>query len=161
MDELFSHASPVPGPEHTAADVPAPLVCSVMVPVAADQAFEGMTEYIHLWWPVGKYSAFGSGTHPAFGAGSLYEEAEDGRQYQWARVVQVKHPRLIELSFTMLMDQYPPTRVTIAFEELGTGTKVMLMHDGWAPGAAGQEQVAKYGGWAEILGFYVRFMGGR
>ncbi|GER24000.1 hypothetical protein NCCP1664_24950 [Zafaria cholistanensis] len=161
MDGLFSHASPPPGPKGTAADVTEPLVSSVMVPVTADQAFEGMTEYIHLWWPGGKYSAFGSGTHPAFGPDGLYEEAEDGRRYQWARVVQVKHPELIELSFTMLMDQHPPTRVVIAFEEHGTGTRVTLTHDGWAPGEAGLEQRARYGNWDEILGYYARFMGGK
>jgi uncharacterized protein YndB with AHSA1/START domain len=162
MDGLFSHAEPRPEESGTDQSGLPAVTFTVAVPVEPDQAFEGFTDYIHLWWPVKAYSAFGSGTHPAFERDSLYEEAEDGRQYQWARMVRLEPPELLELAFTMWMDQHPPSRVVVRFHGNPTGaTDVVVTHDGWTQGSAGREQFERYKGWPEILGYYARFMGGR
>lgn len=161
MDGLFSHAQP-PEPEAdgSGAGRPRPITHTVSVPVQPDQAFEGFTEYIHLWWPVGTHSKFGSGTTVAFEAGSLVEEAEDGSQHEWATVVEAKMPERIELSFGLGVEQHPRTRVVLEFREAApSGSTVTLVHDGWAAGAAGEEQFAKYTDWPDILGYYARFMG--
>ncbi|MFB0835653.1 SRPBCC family protein [Arthrobacter halodurans] len=161
MDGIFSHAEQ-PAPRDAGHDEsPPPAITeTVTVPVGSDQAFEGFTEYIHLWWPVGKYSRFGSGTQPVFESGQLYEESEDGEQYRWGTVVEAIPAERLVLAFTLGLDGQPPTRVLLEFREEAVGScQVVLVHDGWADGPAGREQFGHYTGWPEILGFYARFMG--
>ncbi|MEE1622413.1 SRPBCC domain-containing protein [Zafaria sp. Z1313] len=162
MDSLFSHAPR--GDDEPAGDdagTPPARHHEVLLPVAPEQAFEGFTEYLHLWWPVARYSAFGSGTHPAFEDGVVAEEGEDGRRYVWATVEDFTVPTRLSLSFQMALEQHPPSALVLAFQAEGDGsTRMVLDHAGWAGGAAGWEQYRKYDGWPEILGYYARFMGG-
>ncbi|MBV1778800.1 SRPBCC domain-containing protein [Paeniglutamicibacter sp. ABSL32-1] len=159
MDGLFSHAASanepgsqddyrLPERRHT-----------VDVPVSADQAFEGFSEYIHLWWPVNKFSHFGPGSHVTFDQGSLLEESEDGELHLWGKVVHLDAPHTIVLDFTLGMETAPPTHVSLDFRERGTGADLVLIHDGWSAGYVGQEQYEHYTQWPEILDYYARFMG--
>lgn len=159
MDGLFSHAASanepgsqddyrLPERRHT-----------VNVPVSADQAFEGFSEYIHLWWPVNKFSHFGPGSHVTFDQGSLLEESEDGELHLWGKVVHLDAPHTIVLDFTLGMETAPPTHVSLDFRERGTGADLVLIHDGWSAGYVGQEQYEHYTQWPEILDYYARFMG--
>ena len=161
MDGIFSHApTPDPPQGEAGAGSPEAITHTVTVPVEPDQAFEGFTEYIHLWWPVGTHSTFGSGTTVAFESGGLVEEAEDGRQHEWAKVVEAKAAERLELAFTLGVEQHPSTRVALEFRDAAPrGTNVTLTHDGWAAGETGLEQAATYTDWPEIMGYYARFMG--
>lgn len=159
MDGLFSHAASANEPSsHDDYRLPE-LRHTVSVPVAAEQAFEGFSEYIHLWWPVSKFSHYGPGSHVTFERGSLVEESEDGDQHLWGKVVHFDAPSTIVLDFTLGMETAPPTHVSLEFHEQGTATEIVLTHDGWASGHVGQEQYEQYSQWPEILGYYARFMG--
>ncbi|MCV9993290.1 SRPBCC domain-containing protein [Paeniglutamicibacter sp. ZC-3] len=159
MDGLFSHSASANDsgsqddyrlPEHRH---------TVSVPVSADQAFEGFSEYIHLWWPVGKLSHFGPGSHVTFEKGSLLEESDDGNQHLWGKIVHFDAPHTIVLDFTLGMETAPPTHVSLEFHEQGSGTELILTHEGWSSGQIGKEQFEHYTQWPEILDFYARFMG--
>lgn len=173
MDNIFSHAQPTPGEDpDSEGEVPPAIEAQVTVPTEAEQAYEGFTDYIHLWWPVKVFSAFGSGSHVGFESGTLIEESEGGRRQQWATVSRTQFPStdhpgrgvngILELEFSLGEELVPPSRVLVEFAEAGTGTTtVSLRHDGWAAGPTGREQYAKYSQWPEILGYYHRFMGGK
>ncbi|MNP79899.1 hypothetical protein D3C76_1778440 [compost metagenome] len=68
-------------------------------------------------------------------------------------------PQTIVLDFTLGMETVPPTHVSLEFHEQGTGTELILTHDGWSSGHVGQEQYEHYTLWPEILDYYARFMG--
>ncbi|MDQ0092140.1 SRPBCC domain-containing protein [Paeniglutamicibacter psychrophenolicus] len=159
MDGLFSHAASANEPSSQDGYHLPEHRHTVNVPVSADQAFEGFSEYIHLWWPVGKFSQFGPGSHVTFERGSLLEESEDGDQHLWGKVVHLEAPDSIVLDFTLGMETAPPTHVSLEFHEQGSGTEVVLTHDGWASGEIGQQQYDQYTDWPEVLEYYARFMG--
>lgn len=159
MDGLFSHAASASEPGHQGDYRLPERRHTVIVPVPADQAFEGFTDYIHLWWPVGEFSEFGSGSHVIFVRGDLLEESEDGDTHLWGKIVHLDAPQSIVMDFTMGLESLPPTHLSLEFHEQGSGTEVVLTHDGWASGDAGQEQYEEYSNWPEILDYYARFMG--
>lgn len=160
MDGLFSHAEPFSTSGQDSRPTPPARVHSVRVPVPADQAFEGFIDYVHLWWPVGTFSALGPGSHVGFENDGLVEESDDGRVHLWGTIERVEPPNVLELSFTLGMERHPATRVRLDVQSVGPGAEVTLTHDGWSDGDAGQEQYEKYSQWPEILSYYARFMGG-
>ncbi|AJT40643.1 hypothetical protein [Psychromicrobium lacuslunae] len=157
MDELFSDRAPQQSssPPNLGARE-----AEVRVPADQEQAFEGFTELIHLWWPLAEYSAFGAESHLGFEGQSLVEEALDGRQYLWATVRDWQPAAALRLEFYLGDDPATPTRLSVSFEAAEKGTLVRLIHDGWATGARGAAQYQKYSEWPLILGRYARFMGG-
>lgn len=158
MDGLFSHAAPMD--DHgDGADTLAAHTSTTLVPVPADQAFEGFTDYIHLWWPLNIYSHFGPGSHVSFSQGQMLEEAEDGKQHLWGRILDFDMPTKIVIEFSLGMEGTAPTRLAFSFTESGTGSSVSLTHDGWARGSAGQAQYERYERWDEVIEYYARFMG--
>lgn len=156
MDGLFSDRPP---PQPNSQPTPAAREAIVLVPVDSEQAFEGFTDLIHLWWPIAEYSAFGADSHPGFERQSLIEEAPDGRQYLWATVLDWQRPAALAVEFYLGGDPTTPTRLSVTFEAAEQGTRVTLIHDGWAAGAKGATQYEKYSDWPLILGRYARFMG--
>lgn len=158
MDVIFSHAAPSENDDQHGALPPARM-CTVLVPVHTDQAFEGFTDYLHLWWPLGVYSHFGSGSHVSFSQGQMIEESEDGEQHLWGEIAEFAMAQRIVIDFSLGMESTPSTHLEFAFTEVGTGTEVSLRHDGWARGAAGQAQYQRYERWEEVMEYYARFMG--
>lgn len=160
MDGLFSHAA---APDDNFKDsVPLPeLIHSISVPVPVDQAFEGFTDYINLWWPVNVYSHFGPGSHVSFSQGQLLEESDEGRQHLWGSIVDFEVPERIVLDFTLGMENAAPTRLEFEFADSGAGSEVTLRHGGWARGALGVAQYERYARWPEVIEYYARFMGAR
>ncbi|GAA4368546.1 hypothetical protein GCM10023166_15580 [Paeniglutamicibacter cryotolerans] len=90
----------------------------------------------------------------------LIEESDDGRVSLWGTVERIEPPHVLELSFTLGMEQHPATRVHLDVRSVGPGSEVTLTHDGWSGGEAGLQQYEKYSEWPEVLSYYARFMGG-
>ncbi|PQZ88109.1 hypothetical protein CQ018_16795 [Arthrobacter sp. MYb227] len=158
MDVIFSHAAPSEDDDRGGEGLPAH-IHSVLVPVHADQAFEGFTDYLHLWWPLGVYSHFGSGSHISFSQGQMIEESEDGDQHLWGEIIDFEMSQRIVINFSLGMESAPSTRLEFTFAEAGTGTEVGLRHEGWARGSAGKAQYERYERWGEVIEYYARFMG--
>ena len=158
MDGLFSHAASSGDDFEESAPLPE-FIHTVSVPVPIDQAFEGFTDYIHLWWPVNVYSHFGPGSHVSFSQGQLLEESEEGEQHLWGAVVDLDVPARIVLDFSLGMESAAPTKLAFEFADSGTGTAVTVRHGGWARGSAGEAQYARYARWPEVIAYYARFMG--
>lgn len=156
MDGLFSDR---PAPELSSQSTPTTREATALVPADSEQAFEGFTDLIHLWWPIADYSAFGADSHLGFERQSLVEEAPDGRQYLWATVLDWQRPAALSLEFYLGGDPTTPTRLSVNFEAVEQGTRVTLVQDGWATGTNGTAQYEKYSDWPLILGRYARFMG--
>ncbi|GAA3700005.1 hypothetical protein GCM10022377_11430 [Zhihengliuella alba] len=165
MTGLFSHAPQEPDDE-TAGTAPLPArTAAVRVPVDAEHAFEGFTEYIHLWWPADRHSRLGAGSHFSLDRDGLQEENDAGEAHAWAELVRAEPPGLLELRLLHLHEQAPPSHLALRFVDAGgvdagdAGTEVRLEHGGWAAGRAGEAQYAASGYWSDVLDAYGRFMG--
>ncbi|MCO1339349.1 hypothetical protein BJH93_10670 [Kocuria polaris] len=158
MHGLFSHA-PSPGPDPASTADTDLLRFSVSVPVSSDRAFEGFTEYIHLWWPVDEHSHFGDGTHMSLDVDGLAEDSPAGDSYRWASLVEAQAPARLELSCTYDFEDLAPSHVVVSFQAADSDTQVELTHTGFAGGMDGQRQAEVYACWGPILARYARFMG--
>lgn len=157
MESLFSHPSPTAGDP---AESPPPRSASVRVPVPVDQAFDGFTDSIRLWWPLESYGKFGLGAHLGFDADTLLEESDDGDSELWAEIETWEVPESLVLRWFLAGDPLLPTRVKVNFRGMdGSGTDVELVQDGWVSDARGAAQYEKYCDWPLILARYARFMG--
>lgn len=158
MNSLFSHgetATPTGAP----ADPPVAITAEVTVPRNPDDSFVGFTDGIHLWWPADQTS-FGDGTHPEFTDGDLFEEDPSGRIALWATVQGLATEGSLELAWHYGGNPNFSSHVAISFTPHGTGTQVRVVHDGWAAGGHGHEQLAAAPDWPVVLACYQRFMGG-
>lgn len=159
MDGIFSHA-PNPEPDIAQKDVLHARTAAVLVPVRPDFAFDGFTDGLHLWWPMDRYSGYGPESHAGFEDNRLLEESPDGQQQIWAEVAEWTPPSSLVLRWQLAGSPLVPTTLTVTFDAVDGGTRVTLVHDGWATGALGCEQYDKYCDWPLILSKYARFMGG-
>lgn len=157
MDSLFSHAS-TDAP--STASAPPARVSRVTVPVPVDQAFDGFTDAIHLWWPLDTHSKFGVYAHLGFDQSTLLEEDDDGASQLWAEIESWEAPTSLTLRWYLAGDPLLPTRVKVTFTASGeSGTDVELVQDGWIAGDGGVAQFEKYCDWPLILARFARFMG--
>ncbi|WAP51638.1 hypothetical protein OL239_18040 [Arthrobacter sp. ATA002] len=157
---LFSHAEqPEPAQEpETVQDV----VVERSVPRELHEAFNGFTEYVHLWWPE-QYTEYGEGTHPEFETGSLTETAPDGRTAVWASVSGRVQDSELVLDWVAGHSPRTPTEVRVAFTPVsGSETNISLRHSGLGHLAEAVEARLGYAAaWPVILDRYARFMGAR
>ncbi|MCC9206540.1 SRPBCC domain-containing protein [Arthrobacter sp. zg-Y769] len=161
---LFSHAAE-PDPDRTgsAHDTAVPDVVAVrQVPRDAEEAFNGFTDYLHLWWPE-DLTDFGEGTHMEFEGGVLTETGPDGDTSVWATVRTREPDTLLELDWVAGQDPRHPTDVRVDFSPVADGsTLVTLRHSGLERlTEPAREYERLQGEWAAILDRYARFMGAR
>ncbi|GLB69543.1 hypothetical protein [Arthrobacter mangrovi] len=155
---LFSHA-----PEPSDSGRPAtPIIFEVSVPHAREQAFEGFTELIHLWWPIADYGVFGEGSHLEFEERVLAETSDRDEVEIWADILEWQPGALIRLSWHRGAGPAVASRLEVAFEADGPESSIVrLVHSGWEHVPAGEAAREEYAGeWPEILAKYARFMGG-
>jgi hypothetical protein len=155
---LFSHASQPSEPVRPAA----PVICEVSVPHAREQAFEGFTDLIHLWWPVADYGVFGEGSHLEFEDRVLTETSDEDEVQIWADIVEWQPGVLIQLSWYRGSGPGAASRLEVSFEQDGPEISVVrLVHSGWENAPAGGSAREEYAEeWPAILAKYARFMGG-
>lgn len=136
-----------------------PVVVSVEVALAPDEAFRLFTEQMDSWWPVKQHSigeerveTLVAETHAG---GRIYERWSDGTTKDWADVLECDPPRHLRLAWHP-NESGLSTDVTIAFSPTAAGTKVQLTHFGWeklgADAARAHESYS--GGWVGVLGRY-------
>ena len=157
---LFSHAEqPEPAKETAAVQ---DIVLEREVPRELHEAFNGFTEYLHLWWPE-EYTEFGEGTHPEFESSSLTETGPEGQTAVWATVSSRVQDAELVLDWVAGHGPQTPTEVRIAFTPLSdTATRVSLTHTGLGGVAEPGETHLRFSAvWPQILDRYARFMGAR
>jgi uncharacterized protein YndB with AHSA1/START domain len=147
----MSTVSPLPIP---------PVEKSVLVACTPERAFQAFTAEIAAWWPlathsVGEDKATSVRIEPAIG-GRVFETIADGRECEWGRVLTWSPPSGFAMSWHPGREPETQQRVTVSFTAEGAGTRVRLVHDGWAPSVEGQKaRDAYHAGWDSVLG--VRF----
>ncbi|MCC3280698.1 SRPBCC domain-containing protein [Arthrobacter sp. zg-Y40] len=161
---LFSHAEEpdsVPADGASRAAV-AEVVASCRVPRDQHEAFNGFTDYLHLWWPE-DLTEFGEGTHPEFEGGVLTETGPDGETAVWATVRTKEPDNSLEMDWVAGHSPRIPTDVRVEFTPDADGsTKVTVRHGGLERLPEPAEEYERINGeWEEILDRYARFMGAR
>lgn len=157
---LFSHAEQ-PEPAKETASVQ-DIVLDRVVPRELHEAFNGFTEYVHLWWPE-EYTQFGEGTHPEFETASLTETGADGQTAVWATVNSRVQDSELVLDWVAGHSPRTPTEVRVTFTPLSDNeTKISLTHSGFGQVAEAVEtRLGFSAAWPQILDRYARFMGAR
>lgn len=157
MSNLFSHAHE---PDYVAPQESQEFDESVILEVPADQAFDGFTDAVHLWWPVAEQSVFGEGSHVAILRDHLVEESDEGEEIIWADVLEWDSPEFVRLHWTLGQAKNGTSDVDIHFEDAGEGrTRVRILTEGSTqPIEDGDDDFVC--DWSLILSRYARFMGG-
>ncbi|MDJ0357736.1 hypothetical protein [Paenarthrobacter sp. PH39-S1] len=158
MSELFSHAAPEPSQEPASLQT---ITAEVTVPSGLHDAFEGFTDNVHLWWPMEDYSEFGVDSYLGFEDGDLVEGSAKGEKCLWARINSWISPSSFLLSWLLGGDPLNPDHVAVSFRPHGDGgTRVLLIHERWAPRSGAQPGGDVFREWPQVLDRYARFMGG-
>lgn len=157
---LFSHAEQ-PEPAKETISVP-DVVVERSVPRELHEAFNGFTEYIHLWWPE-EFTEFGEGTHPEFESGALTETGPEGESAVWATVARRVQDAELVLDWVARHSPQTPTEVQIRFTAVDEATTlVILSHSGFDAVAEPVQTHEDFSAvWPQVLDRYARFMGAR
>lgn len=157
---LFSHAGQ-PEPAQEPVFLP-DIVVERIVPRELHEAFNGFTEYVHLWWPE-EHTQFGEGTHPEFEADALTETGPAGESAVWATVAERVQDAQLLLGWRVRHSPQTPTTVTISFAPADeAGTLVSVTHSGLDMVADPVETHQEFAAfWPQVMDRYVRFMGAR
>lgn len=160
MNNLFSHApldDDLP-PDSEALD---PVVNTVVVPGPVSQAFIGFTEHTHLWWPLDTISVFGVGSYVEFEENLILETADDGRTSVWGSIDDWQPPLSFHASWHPDSTAVWSTELRVAFRAVDGGTELRLVHSGWEGSDDPLQARGKWlEAWPQVLGRFVRFMGG-
>lgn len=138
-----------------------PLIRTIEVPCAPDEAFRIFTADFGRWWPGATHSvSAGQGGSPvaihleARIGGLIAETAPDGSRHDWGRIDRFDPGRALSFTWHPGRPAGEATRVEIAFEAVPNGTRVTLVHSGWevlgeaAPGIRDRYRL----GWGHVLG---------
>lgn len=158
MSNLFSHAHE---PDYVSIHEHEDFDESVVLDVPVDQAFDGFTDGVHLWWPVAEQSISGEGSHVAFLRDHVVEETEDGEEILWADVMEWESGEFIQLHWILGQEQYGSADVEIHFEAAGAGqTQVRVVTEKMPQHHVQGDDDVFICDWSLILSRYARFMGG-
>jgi uncharacterized protein YndB with AHSA1/START domain len=126
---------------------------SVTVQTDVERAFRVFTDEIASWWPVETHSIHKEVTPVLEGGagGRVYERTEDGREEDWAKVLEWQPPHRLVLEWQVNPDR-PPSEVEVIFTAEGEVTRVDLEHRGLED----EEMQGSYDdGWDVVLGRFV------
>jgi hypothetical protein len=137
-----------------------PIRKSVTVPLSPEAAFRLFTEGMGGWWPGGTHSVsagMGGKPHaitvtPGKG-GHITEETPDGRKARWATVTAFQPGARFAFQWHVGQDEdeVEPTEVEVTFTPVDQGTRVDLVHDGFA--RRGKTAAVARGAYGEAWGF--------
>jgi uncharacterized protein YndB with AHSA1/START domain len=138
----------------------APLVKSVEVEAAPEEAFRVFTERIASWWPVDSHSVDAARVAAIAMegrvGGRLLEIWSDGESTTWGEVLRWEPPAVVAFSWHPNPDRSGSTEVEVRFAAIPGGTRVVLVHRGWERlGDSEGAQRSEYDpGWSFVLGRY-------
>ncbi|MBP2415078.1 hypothetical protein JOF48_003877 [Arthrobacter stackebrandtii] len=157
MQNLFSHAHE---PDYVAPLESEQRELDVLLDVPLDQAFDGFTDAIHLWWPVDDQSVFGEGSHVALLRDHLVEESLDGDEVVWADIADWQAPAHLGLRWILDGGAGEGPEVEVSFSTVDGGlTRVSVGYEQVEDAeSVGEGSFAC--DWPLILSRYARFMGG-
>ena len=135
------------------------VVRDVRVPVPPAHAFTVFTAEMGRWWPLVTHSVHeldsaGVELEPRVG-GRIVERSVAGETCVWG-TVEVWRPG-VEVAFTWHPGTEPDeaTSVSVRFEPVPDGTRVVLVHTGWSRRPDGERARRAYGsGWVPVLTRY-------
>ncbi|WP_442214650.1 hypothetical protein [Specibacter sp. RAF43] len=139
---------------HTSIDVSA----TVTIAASIEDAFDGFTEGIHLWWPVESQSIFGGESYVVFSDQLLLEESDAGDVRPWAEVDEWVRPESIAMRWVLDPDPRAQSSVRVSFSAGGaerSTVSVRQQRSSTNPGRGGFVW-----DWSLILSRYARYMGG-
>jgi uncharacterized protein YndB with AHSA1/START domain len=143
----------------------APLVKKIVVPVAAERAFEAFTAEMSSWWPlhshsVGEDKAREVRLEGAVG-GRIVEYDDNGELATWGTVSDWDPPKTVSFTWHPGSDPQQAGHVTVSFTPVDEGTEVELVHSGWERRPDAARARAGYDvGWDYVLGQYVTGLDG-
>ncbi|WP_434992592.1 hypothetical protein [Arthrobacter sp. Ld5] len=171
MSGLFSHPPAETGGPEGRPD----LQFSDSVPAAADHAWAGLTQHLHLWWPAGELSRWGEDSFFDLEDNALVETSAHDEENVWGEVTDRIPEQWVELSWR----HFGSASATVVRIELttpgepgpssnppgekavdGSGVTITLSHSGWT--ASDPQDIYDFyrGFWPDALSRYRRFMGG-
>ncbi|MGR3491168.1 MAG: metalloregulator ArsR/SmtB family transcription factor [Shimia sp.] len=115
-----------------------PIVKTLTVPLSPEQAFEAFTRDLSNWWPVESHSLSayedetpkGVTVEPREG-GQIIETQHDGTKAPWGTITGWEPGRRLAMTWHVGRPAEEATFLDIRFEAQGTGTRIILIHDGW------------------------------
>lgn len=121
-----------------------PIIKTVVVNAAPQQAFDIFVKRTASWWPLNRHAVSAGAGKAALGVvietevgGAVYEVMHDGARAKWGEVLDYEVGHHFAMSWHPGTDPDKQTRVEVKFEEHGQGqTKVTLTHSGWEVWAA-------------------------
>lgn len=140
-----------------------PIVKTVDVALAVEDAFTLFTDGMGEWWPGHTHSIAAdtfenrvtveSLVFECFEGGRIYEVMSDGREGDWGVVLAWEPPTRVIFSWNPSLEERPSTEVEVRFTDGESGTRVVLEHRGWERlGAVGPEMRNAYQpGWDPVL----------
>ena len=138
-----------------------PITKILDLPLPCAQAFDLFTTQMHRWWPLTTHSlSAGAGAlplqldvPPQVGA-KVTETLFDGRSAPWGTVTEYVPGRRFAMTWHVGRPAEEATRLTVSFEEYGTGCRLTLVHDNWdVLGENGAHLRSNYlRGWDGVLG---------
>ncbi|MGR3468082.1 MAG: metalloregulator ArsR/SmtB family transcription factor [Shimia sp.] len=137
-----------------------PIVKTLTVPLPPARAFEAFTRDLGTWWPVESHSLSAADDktpqavriEPREG-GQIIETKHDGTTAPWGRITGWEPGRRLAMSWHVGRPEEEATFIDVRFEAQGTGTRIILIHDGWAAlGAQASATRSSYTtGWDRVL----------
>lgn len=146
-------------------DEPAPLIHTLVVPLAPAQAFDLFVHQLARWWPLRSHSCGGDDAvdvefEPRVG-GAVTERTRQGARHPWGTLTAWDPPAHFAMSWHPGQPVAQATRVSVRFVADAAGCRVELCHDGWA--ARGPDAPVQRGnydqGWALVLGQFRQMAG--
>ena len=131
-----------------------PVQREVVVDLEPDRAFQVFTDKIGEWWPLGDFGVFGAGASVVVREGMIVESLGD-KTAVWGTVTEWEPPSRLAFTWHPGKDPGTASAVSVSFEPVGGGTRVLLEHTGWEvfsdPAGARDEYDH---GWPAVLARY-------
>lgn len=128
----------------------APVRREVLVNASPDRAFELFTGRIGDWWPLARFSVFGSGS-VAF-EGDRIVERLDEQESVWGEVTAWTPPGEVAFTWHPGYGSERATHVRVTFEAQDDRTLVTLAHSGWERMTDPDASADEYrNGWPGVL----------
>ncbi len=110
-----------------------PLVIEFEVGVPPSQAFDAWTRRCAMWWPSSHTITQGPAaiTFEPRSGGRIFEEAADGGEHDWGKVLDWDPPSRLRFLWHLFFDPAEATEVDLTFVPAAGGTAVRLEQRGW------------------------------